>query len=43
MAFGPSFRGIAVSGHAEKEDIQDYEFQKKWGVRGQDRKLPCHP
>jgi hypothetical protein len=27
MAFGPSFRGIAASGHAEKEDIHDYEFQ----------------
>jgi hypothetical protein len=40
MAFGPSFRGIAASGHAEKEDIQDYEFQKSGACGGrQDRKI----
>jgi hypothetical protein len=25
MAFGPSFRSIAASGHDETGDIQDYE------------------
>ena len=34
MAFGRSFRGIAASGHAEIEDIRDYEFQKSGGHRG---------
>jgi hypothetical protein len=33
MAFGPSFRGAAESMHAEKEDIQDYEFQKSGACR----------
>jgi hypothetical protein len=27
-------RAKAESVHAEKEDIQDYEISKKWGVRG---------